>query len=381
MGVRSRQSFQIFPGVRLNFGLHGVSASIGIPGASINVSSRGIRATTGIPGTGLSFSQNIHSFGGNGRNSQGAISPDVVELPIPAYEIKSAPVESLTSKGLESLRDLIATAKAQQRQVRYDLKLARSEELWQKTKLDKRRKSIFRSLYKKSIIKLTDSLPIVSAEVARLEEWEMNTRVNIQFNVDERCKRLHEELTKAFTNLSRCSCIWDITTESQVDQFRERSFASLAITRKQVNIDLVSNDLIHFEAGNAMRFENANGTDILLYPGIALMPVSEEVFALLDLRELEINFTPKKFVENEAIPSDGEVIGHTWAKVNKDGSPDRRFRENYQIPVCRYGELSITSKTGLCEQYHFSQAEPLRLFCEVFRPYRAALQAASTDQI
>ncbi|HGU0999449.1 TPA: DUF4236 domain-containing protein [Escherichia coli] len=37
MSLRFRQTFTLFPGVRLNIGKRGISASIGVPGATVNV--------------------------------------------------------------------------------------------------------------------------------------------------------------------------------------------------------------------------------------------------------------------------------------------------------------------------------------------------------
>lgn len=54
MSLRFRQTFTLFPGVRLNIGKRGVSASIGVPGATVNAGKKGLRATVGLPGTGLS---------------------------------------------------------------------------------------------------------------------------------------------------------------------------------------------------------------------------------------------------------------------------------------------------------------------------------------
>lgn len=56
MGFRFRKSIKIIPGVRLNLGKRGASASIGRRGATMNVGRRGVRTTVGLPGTGLSYS-------------------------------------------------------------------------------------------------------------------------------------------------------------------------------------------------------------------------------------------------------------------------------------------------------------------------------------
>jgi hypothetical protein len=54
MGFRFRKSIRIAPGIRLNVGSRGMSATIGPRGASVNVGPGGAYANVGIPGTGIS---------------------------------------------------------------------------------------------------------------------------------------------------------------------------------------------------------------------------------------------------------------------------------------------------------------------------------------
>jgi hypothetical protein len=46
-------------------------------------------------------------------------------------------------------------------------------------------------------------------------------------------------------------------------------------------------------------------------------------------------------------PRDAQVIGTTWRYVNKDGGPDRRFSDNYQMAVCIYGTLALSTEAGV----------------------------------
>lgn len=61
MGFRFRRSVRLFPGLRVNLGLRGVSLSAGMPGATVNLSQRGVRTTLGLPGTGLSYTSSSAS--------------------------------------------------------------------------------------------------------------------------------------------------------------------------------------------------------------------------------------------------------------------------------------------------------------------------------
>jgi hypothetical protein len=47
---------------------------------------------------------------------------------------------------------------------------------------------------------------------------------------------------------------------------------------------------------------------------------------------------------------DSVVIGHSWRYLNKNGTPDRRFNNNYQIPICRYSEYTFQSASGVNEK-------------------------------
>jgi hypothetical protein len=88
---------------------------------------------------------------------------------------------------------------------------------------------------------------------------------------------------------------------------------------------------------------NANGGAIFIYPAFILYHVSLEAFALVDIRDANLDYNPTSFIEKEAIPNDAQLIGYTWKKANKDGSPDRRFANNYQIPILAYGDIRLTS--------------------------------------
>jgi hypothetical protein len=123
-----------------------------------------------------------------------------------------------------------------------------------------------------------------------------------------------------------------------------------------------------------MRFENHNGEDIYLYPGIALMPRADGAFALVDIREIEIEGSAKGFHEEEGVPPDTAVIGRTWAKTNKDGSPDRRFANNYEIPVCSYGYITFRSSGGIREEYMFSNVHAVEAFYLAFLAYQEAVR-------
>jgi hypothetical protein len=116
-----------------------------------------------------------------------------------------------------------------------------------------------------------------------------------------------------------------------------------------------------------LRFQNANGSDLDIFPGFLLMRAKgDRDYALIDLRELRLDFSSVQFVESDAVPPDSRVVGHAWARSNKDGSPDRRFKDNFHIPIALYGELRFSTHSGVAEAYQASDHDAARGFAEAF---------------
>lgn len=382
MGLRFRQSFQLFPGVRLNLSKGGISASFGIPGATVNVGSKGAQSTFGIPGTGFSYT---HHHGHNGGSPEdypphpgpapGLRQGGAAYWRHPAFamrQINSASVDELTSESLVELRDMVIEARNQRGEIESDLRDANQLLSQQTADLDRRMKSLFRYFYKRRIAELQEQVPTTEAELERLRGWLESTKISMLFDASPAAKQAYGAVVRSFEKLRNIKSIWDITSDRDALKVIERTAASRTLTRIAVKLDYAETDLIKFD-GKALRFENANGEDILIYPGMMIMPRADGAFALIDLRDVQFQFEAVNFIEDEAVPSDGQVVGQTWAKVNKDGSPDLRFSVNYQIPICLYGRFLITTAGGVREEYQFSNPQAAAEFGEMFRSYQLAL--------
>lgn len=63
--------------------------------------------------------------------------------------------------------------------------------------------------------------------------------------------------------------------------------------------------------------------------------------------DLKIEVGTSRLIEAGGVPSDAEVVDHTWKYVNKKGGPDKRFKDNRQLPILRVEEIRLTSPNGL----------------------------------
>jgi hypothetical protein len=144
------------------------------------------------------------------------------------------------------------------------------------------------------------------------------------------------------------------------------------VTRVPVSLDLRAPEVLA-PTKTVLRVQNANGGDLYLLPGMLLMFGGGRDFALIRLNDVTAQCRAVQFHETDAVPNDAMVTGETWAKANKDGTPDRRFANNFRIPIVRYGGLHFTSAGGLNEEFMFSDYEKTKAFAEAFARHKASI--------
>jgi hypothetical protein len=370
--VKFRKRVKLFPGVTLNFSKTGISTTIGVPGASVNFNKKGTFLNTGIPGTGLYDRKRI-----GGRQKPRLSNPKFQQYETPppnlisdlGTELKSTEnVEETTTEGLQELRDTLLACYEEKAELAKESIKARSALRTSQVILVLSYVLLIGFIvkwFKKNRDEKKDY-------VADLEKLRADCYVNIDINTGEEIERYFLQLLESYKVLITCEKIWDITSASKIDRIAARSAVSESITRKQVDFGLGNLDIIRSRF-DALHFEHYNGGDLYIYPAFMVIVDNSGKFGLIDIREVECNFIAQKFVEEEGVPSDSRVIDYTWAKVNKDGSPDRRFKDNYQLPVCLYGNIELRSSTGLNESYSFSNYDKAEQFSMAFKTYQRAI--------
>jgi len=375
MGLRFRKSLRLLPGVRLNFSKSGVSASIGHAPFTVNLSSRGLMTTASLPGTGISF-----------RNQSGAIRqilpsqarpldlPPQADLP-PNAEIQSAAPDEVTSEGLAAFLKLLQEANEERRAIKSALADAEDEESRLTTRYEKRRSGfLLKRLFPSQTSRFKDEADEATASVHELREQCQRATIQTEIQVPEGLVQAYAKVRDAFQALLQARAIWDVTSEREVDVRRERSSSTRAISRERVRFEYGRSDILSYP-DEVPVLRNRNGGDLFLYPAFILVAESPTTFGLVDFRDLRIAYRAVRFTESEEVQSDAAKVGTTWLKVNADGSPDKRFRENRELPVVAYGSLELRSGSGLNEEYQVSNEKLAGDFGTALKNLIAAAEA------
>lgn len=367
-----KKRIKIVPGVHLNFSKKGISTSIGVKGASINFSSSGTRLNTSLFG----FSNSYKISESTSQTLRRQNHP----LPLPdgnrnlCDNIFSADVHKITSQDMSGIKESILVAQSQKTELETDLKKIKKALSISKTKKLLSYILIYGFVNKQAIQRINRDISSQKEAISETQIVIDNSAVNIDVQFDDSTKRKYEGIYNAFKNLSTSHQIWDITGAHFQDRVLARSSASTLVNRKEVKIGLRTLPIIKCNY-EALYFQNINGADLYFYPTFVMMYLSDQNFAIIGIDELNLINTSVSFTETSSVPKDAKIIGKTWAKVNKNGTPDKRFKNNFQIPVVQYGTLHLSTRTGVNEEYQISNFEFAKEFADVFQEYKNLCRA------
>lgn len=363
MGLKFRRRQKLFPGVNLNLSAKGVSVTVGIKGLSVNFNKSGAYLNTGIPGTGIYDRTRVAKW----EQSKNEV---ITENPNQYYflsknlesAISSNLANSVTSEGLAEIKENLIEARKEYEDIK--------AEIFQLS-IETQKLKKYLSLMKLIIIgffmnNLKDKIEDNENYIEHLNDQLSQCTINIETNIDRNSENQYKQLEDSFKKLLTVNYVWHkLKEETNKDN---RTSASHNIDRKRTKLCI---DKVNFIESDyeAFCFVKANGDKLYLYPAFAILYNNKNNFGIVELAELEIKFSYAKYHEIESLPNDTDIIGNVWLKENNDGSPDKRYKNNYQVPVVKYGELTFKSKSGINEVFIFSNAKLAEAFSIDFKKY------------
>lgn len=315
MGIRFRKSINLGGGFRINVSKSGVGYSWGGKGFRYTKTARGgNRSTYSIPGTGLSYvresSSGNHKVGNGSSNESkpycqridNVVSTETVDVD----EYHPAEYEEL----LTSIKRVIN----------------------------------LNTLSTVLIVTfLFTAVPffIITGIVGIVLKVYVHTKMSIpmEYSFDDESRATYDNLSNIWMSLNQNSKFWQTISESALNK-KTSGGASRGVNRITTK---AINKTPFFIKSNVQPFGLRLRKQSLYFLPDKLLVISGRKVGAINYSDICMSLDTTRFVETEAVPKDANVIGTTWLKVNKDGSPDKRFKGNRQVPVCEYGEILIQS--------------------------------------
>ena len=194
------------------------------------------------------------------------------------------------------------------------------------------------------------------------------------YELEPEVEQAYEEAVLRFDGLAGCSARWHVEAGGAVRDlttWKRNAGATHIVRKKPTTLEFRQPRGV---TSNITPPALHVGRQVIYFlPDVALVEDGATMGAIA-YSQLSVTWQDSNFIESGIVPADAEVIRHTWKHPNKSGGPDRRFRDNRQIPVCRYEAMHLRSASGLNELVEFSRSG-------VAGPFAAALRAMPTNAI
>lgn len=309
--------------IRLNLSKSGLGASFGVKGLRIGVGPKGTYLAAGRGG--LYYRQ----YFSGGRVSAPTMPrpsiPRPIELPMASAV---APAQSLEYAAVPANDDQVAA------EINARLRALR----WSKLLIAA---AIFCGLciFVKdlTVVAIIACIGFITWAVIQSNREAIQRRIEFKYDVGEKPAELFNTCVKAFEAAAGCSVVWRVTTQvlSRDTKYTAGAGSTLDRTPTRITFNdprLASNlpTIWVWAAGGALCLL----PDRMLFFGPAGVSSLDYASAQATARNVD-------FRESARVPPDATLVGSTWQYVNKNGSPDRRFANNRQLPILRYSELSF----------------------------------------
>ena len=177
--------------------------------------------------------------------------------------------------------------------------------------------------------------------------------VEIEYEPTGLASEVAQAIAHTFEPLKRAAAVWSVEAAGHTADWKRHAGASELNDRKKIQLHLGRPACIR----GVMSVPCINfGVQSLYFLPDATLFVDKNSVAALHYRDIAINKDIVRFIEDERVPRDASIVDYTWRFVNRNGSPDRRFNNNRQLPICAYGQIDVQSEGGLNGRLHISDS-------------------------
>lgn len=198
----------------------------------------------------------------------------------------------------------------------------------------------------------------------------------LQYKLEEDSKAKFITVQNSFELLSKSASIWRLTSRMATDDWKRNAGATSLIKRRRIRAGYMRPPFIQtrIKVYGLM----LDSIQLFFLPDQILVFQSGK-YSAINYTSLNIRFSTTRYIEEEGVPHDSQIIDYTWRYVRKDGGPDRRFGNNRQIPIINYGYIELTSQTGLDLHLQVSNLSHAQQFTNAISDYMRYTKALNEN--
>jgi len=198
----------------------------------------------------------------------------------------------------------------------------------------------------------------------------------LQYKLEEESNSKFIELQNSVESLAKSASIWRVISRTPTWDWKRNAGATLLIDRRRIRVGYMQPPFIQTRI--KVYGLSLDSFQLFFLPDQMLIYQNRK-YGAISYTSLSVSVSPIRFIEEDGVPSDSNIIDSTWRYVRKDGGPDGRFSNNRQIPIVQYGYIELASQTGINLHFHISNLAYAQQFANALSSYIRYSQTLSAN--
>jgi uncharacterized membrane protein YkvA (DUF1232 family) len=348
MGLRYNRSVNVGLGFRVNFSKSGVGYSWGVPGYRITKTARGTTRTTySMPGTGISYvtEKSATNRSSNYENNTQPLQDNAPFIATDTYE--PAEYKDFLDTSNEALDNY---SKFQKYTTISRLLLIGAVVLnW-----------LIPNDMLSLIIMIIGVLGGIAVAVVSIGIKKAST-FKVAYDLNEDGEQQVKLIKMLGTCLQRSAKVWQVVDRTSV---RRKTHGGASRTVDTHDIIVQEGHPRVIETNIEVPFMRTFGRDIFFLPDMILLGGSQ--FSAINWKDLKATVGEQRF-QLDNLEKDSTLVSTSWNYVNKDGSRDKRYKNNFKVYWTQCGKIHLTTSSGFDMLLYTSNKNTAQEFAEILK--------------
>lgn len=155
----------------------------------------------------------------------------------------------------------------------------------------------------------------------------------------------HNKVPSIWSKLVSSDMLWQVVGIYELDDNSSKKNAGISNMFERIEVELKYKTPYYIHTKSKVLQLKLDDYTLVILPSHYIIVDKYEV-AIIKTEELEISSKAVQYAETENLASDASVLSKTWQYANKDGSKDKRYKDNQKIPICNYKMISLETNSG-----------------------------------
>jgi serine/threonine protein kinase len=194
------------------------------------------------------------------------------------------------------------------------------------------------------------------------------THVALNYRLGAKERKNYQRLCSGLEALAKVHRLQQVTALQAQRNWKQHAGASQSASFQPVRL-LPRHSISWLKTNIPVWALQRNRLLVVFLPDCILVEKGKKVSAM-NYQDLVISSNYSEFMEAGVPPADARILRYAWHYINKNGTPDLRYRNNYQVPVTEATYVNLQSNRGLKLSLQASNRKNAEFFLDCLRAYK-----------